>query len=116
MSKVNLSLRREIQINILQGLLRITKREVVDIKSLDLLAIIVERNILRSVQSVPFGNDHQVKDFPTITARGREAMKASFDVPNLDAKKKTRFCVLQVKKGSTMKVPVSDSPPCDNVY
>uniref|UniRef100_M1D9S3 Gag-pol polyprotein n=1 Tax=Solanum tuberosum TaxID=4113 RepID=M1D9S3_SOLTU len=43
-------------------------------------------------------NDHQVKDFPTLTARGREAKQASLNGPDLDAPKRNRFYMLQANK------------------
>ncbi len=49
MSKVKIGSRRELQIKIFQVLLRVIKGEVVDLKLLNLLSRIVERNILGSV-------------------------------------------------------------------
>lgn len=48
MNKVNLVSRRDIQTKILQVLLCSTKREVMDVNFLNLLAIIMERSFLGS--------------------------------------------------------------------
>uniref|UniRef100_M1DJ17 Gag-pol polyprotein n=1 Tax=Solanum tuberosum TaxID=4113 RepID=M1DJ17_SOLTU len=43
-------------------------------------------------------NDYQVKDCPTLTARGREAKQASLSGPNLDAPKRNHFYAIQAIK------------------
>lgn len=52
MSKFNLGSRREIQNKILQALLILSKKEVVDLNFLNLLVTIVERNIMESASPV----------------------------------------------------------------
>uniref|UniRef100_M1DHA6 Gag-pol polyprotein n=1 Tax=Solanum tuberosum TaxID=4113 RepID=M1DHA6_SOLTU len=44
-------------------------------------------------------NDHQVRNSPTLTAKGREDKQVSLNGLDLDAPKKIRFYVLQAKEG-----------------
>ncbi|XP_049357116.1 uncharacterized protein LOC125821792 [Solanum verrucosum] len=43
-------------------------------------------------------NDHQVRNFPTLTARGKEAKQASYVVLDHNAPKKNRLYALQASK------------------